>query len=84
MIYCPNSKLSKLFDRYLCFSNQIEFDLKNLNDTRSFVLKQSFGIFNLLWRKAKKLYQRGCDLKFVFNQKSKQKWPNKNHFKEIR
>ena len=32
----------------ICFSNQIEFDLKNLNDTRSFVLKQSFGIFNLL------------------------------------
>ena len=27
---------------------QIEFDLKNLNDTRSFVLKQSFGNFNLL------------------------------------
>ena len=45
---CENSKLFKLFDRYLCFSNQIEFDLKNLNDTRSFVLKLSFGIFNLL------------------------------------
>ena len=32
----------------ICFSNQIEFDLKNLDDTRSFVLKQSFGIFDLL------------------------------------
>ena len=33
---------------YLCFSNQIEFDLKNLNHTPSFVLKQSFGIFDSL------------------------------------
>ena len=46
--YVKTQKLFKLFDRYLCFSGQIEFDLKNLNDTRSFVLKQSYGIFNLL------------------------------------
>ena len=45
--YVNNSKLFKLFDRYLCFSNQIDFGLKNLNDTGSFVLKQSFRIFNL-------------------------------------
>ena len=45
--------LLKLFDRYLHFSNQIESDLQNLNDTRSFVLKQSFGIFNLLDAKQK-------------------------------
>ena len=53
---------------YLSYLNaiyvfQIKFDLKNLNDTRSFALK----------RKAKNLYRRGCDLKFAFNQKSKQK-----------
>ena len=39
------SSLSYLIAIYVF---QIEFDLKNLNDTRSFVLKQSFGIFNLL------------------------------------
>ena len=65
--------LLKLFDRYLYFSNQIESDLQNLNDTRFFVLKQSFGIFNLLDAKQKKLYQRGCNLKFIFSQKTKQK-----------
>ena len=45
--------LLKLFDRYLYFSNQIESDLQNLTDTRSFVLKQSSGIFNLLDAKQK-------------------------------
>ena len=33
---------------YLIAIYVFQFDLKNLNDTRSFVLKQSFGIFNLL------------------------------------
>ena len=45
--------LLKLFDRYLYFSNQIESDLQNLNDTRFFVLKKSFGILNLLDAKQK-------------------------------
>ena len=58
---------------YLCFSNQIEFDLKNRNHTPSFVLKQSFGIFDLLSRKAKNLYRRGCDFTIAFNQNSKQR-----------
>ena len=38
-----------------------------------FVLKKSIGTFNLLLRKAKNLYRRGCDLIFCFKSKIKTK-----------
>ena len=51
----PNLYITNMWklNRYLYFSNQIESDLQNLNDTSSSVLKQSFGIFNLLDAKQK-------------------------------
>ena len=71
--------LLKLFDRYLYFSNQIESDLQNLNDTRSFVLKQSFGIFNLLDAKQKN-YTKEDVIGNLFSIKKQ----NKNHFKKTK